>query len=254
MAEPMKQCPVCGEMIPAGSVVCPVCGEQIIANNEQTPPDLTQPQYQQPQYQQPYQQPQYQAQYGPQGVAPSPRKSNTPLIMAIAVVALAAIGAAAFFLLKDEEYAQKAEKTEEVVAEAPTDTGQAMEAEVPVTQTAPEPAPEPAQAQQPTMNVGRYEGVGSAPDFYVGGSDPRFQEFDYLQSLRLTPADLQGLGTNELRVLRNAIFAMHGYRFKSADLQQYFGQFDWYMPQYSDVTNQLNSTEKHNIELIKSYE
>ena len=34
----------------------------------------------------------------------------------------------------------------------------------------------------------------------------------------------------ELRLLRNTIYAQHGYDFKSADLQVYFTQFAWYMP------------------------
>ncbi|MEO8933565.1 MAG: YARHG domain-containing protein, partial [Xanthomarina sp.] len=35
---------------------------------------------------------------------------------------------------------------------------------------------------------------------------------------------------NELRILRNTIYAQHGYVFKSADLKKHFKQFAWYMP------------------------
>lgn len=35
---------------------------------------------------------------------------------------------------------------------------------------------------------------------------------------------------SELRILRNAIYAFHGYVFKSADLDRYFKKCDWYFP------------------------
>ncbi|MCK5169229.1 MAG: YARHG domain-containing protein [Bacteroidales bacterium] len=40
--------------------------------------------------------------------------------------------------------------------------------------------------------------------------------------------NLGKLTRDELRLLRNAFFARLGYKFKSEDLQNFFGQFDWY--------------------------
>lgn len=40
--------------------------------------------------------------------------------------------------------------------------------------------------------------------------------------------ELQKLSKSQLRMLRNAFYAREGYDFKSADLQEFFGQFDWY--------------------------
>ena len=34
----------------------------------------------------------------------------------------------------------------------------------------------------------------------------------------------------KLRLLRNTVYAQYGYAFKSKDLQDYFSQFDWYIP------------------------
>lgn len=65
---------------------------------------------------------------------------------------------------------------------------------------------------------------------------------------------LQNYNKETLRIMRNWIFARHGYKFKSKDLQDYFGQFSWYEPKYSDVTKYLNSTEKENIETLKEAE
>ena len=47
---------------------------------------------------------------------------------------------------------------------------------------------------------------------------------------------------------------MHGYIFKSADLRNYFKQFNWYVPRYKDVTRFLNKTEQYNIAFIRRYE
>ncbi len=71
---------------------------------------------------------------------------------------------------------------------------------------------------------------------------------------RLKESDLSGYSMDNLRILRNAIFARHGYKFKSADLQEYFAGFDWYRSRFADVTAQLSSVEKKNIELIKALE
>ncbi|MCL2651690.1 MAG: YARHG domain-containing protein [Candidatus Azobacteroides sp.] len=70
----------------------------------------------------------------------------------------------------------------------------------------------------------------------------------------LTENDLQGLSKQDLRILRNEIYARHGYIFKSQDLRDYFSAKDWYHPQYSDVSNLLNTTEKKNVTFIQRHE
>lgn len=70
----------------------------------------------------------------------------------------------------------------------------------------------------------------------------------------LSESDLEGLTANDLRIKRNEIFAKHGYKFKSEDLQKHFSQFDWYSPKHNDVTDMLTETDKKNIELIQKYE
>ena len=71
----------------------------------------------------------------------------------------------------------------------------------------------------------------------------------------LTENDVVSLSKKELRIMRNWIYARHGYSFRSQDLQNYFSQFEWYHPQYTDVPyNMLSDIEQRNIELIKRYE
>lgn len=75
-----------------------------------------------------------------------------------------------------------------------------------------------------------------------------------LRSVELSAKELSGYSAAELRILRNAIFASHGYIFKSDDLKEYFAQFDWYNPAYKDVTARLSPIEKKNIATIKAME
>lgn len=58
----------------------------------------------------------------------------------------------------------------------------------------------------------------------------------------------------ELRLMRNEILARHGYRFKSKDLQEWFGNQFWYKPGNNNDAIKLNVIEQVNIELIKSEE
>ncbi len=60
--------------------------------------------------------------------------------------------------------------------------------------------------------------------------------------------------TDLFRIWRNAIYARHGYIFKSKDLRNYFSDFSWYRPRYKDVSRKLSKIEQHNIRVLKSLE
>jgi hypothetical protein len=64
---------------------------------------------------------------------------------------------------------------------------------------------------------------------------------------------LKYFDAGQLRLMRNEIFARHGYAFKSADLKTYFSAQDWYKPQFNPVDDQLTDLERLNIRLIESY-
>lgn len=89
------------------------------------------------------------------------------------------------------------------------------------------------------------------------------REFRYLQDVGsypeaskrlLTEADVENLVKPELELMRNEIFARHGYCFQKKALRQQFENFDWYIPNTVDVKKDLTETEKKNIALIKKYE
>ncbi|AGC78412.1 YARHG domain-containing protein [Nonlabens dokdonensis] len=70
----------------------------------------------------------------------------------------------------------------------------------------------------------------------------------------LTKRDVENLSKSDLRIIRNAIFARHGYSFKTRVLRVYFDAQPWYVPMSTDVRQQLTDLEKHNIELLLKYE
>jgi hypothetical protein len=61
---------------------------------------------------------------------------------------------------------------------------------------------------------------------------------------------LSELSGEQLRKLRNMVFAKYGYKFKSRDLQAYFSQFQWYSPQSRNVDDLLTSADSQLIEYI----
>lgn len=79
-------------------------------------------------------------------------------------------------------------------------------------------------------------------------------EYEYLREREMTYADVEGKSAEELRLMRNYIFARRGYIFESEDLKEYFEQFSWYVPLYYDVTPRLSDIEKYNVNFIKEWE
>lgn len=70
-----------------------------------------------------------------------------------------------------------------------------------------------------------------------------------------TEKDLSHMCAYDLYLARNEIYARHGYIFDNPDLQEYFGDMEWYNPTTKDVSDSaLNEYEKANIELILSLE
>lgn len=70
----------------------------------------------------------------------------------------------------------------------------------------------------------------------------------------LAAYELRGLSQEELRLLRNTVYARHGRLFQSAVLQRYFQSRLWYVgrPSYSD--NDLTANDRANVKLIQSLE
>jgi hypothetical protein len=65
---------------------------------------------------------------------------------------------------------------------------------------------------------------------------------------------LRGLSLNELRLLRNEIYARHGRIFKTMWLQQYFSGQPWYDAKEDFKDEEISGSDKTNIETIVKYE
>jgi hypothetical protein len=65
---------------------------------------------------------------------------------------------------------------------------------------------------------------------------------------------LRGLSLNELRLLRNEIYARHGRQFQAQWLSQYFYSQPWYQPDDNFKDEQVTGTDKTNVETIVAYE
>jgi len=75
---------------------------------------------------------------------------------------------------------------------------------------------------------------------------------------RLTYADIAGKSKRELRIMRNEIYARHGYRFGQSDLQTHFEKKSWYKPITTDggdlYNNHFTQIERDNVKFIRQYE
>lgn len=74
------------------------------------------------------------------------------------------------------------------------------------------------------------------------------------RSRKLSASELRGYSKSDLRIMRNEIYARHGYIFNDSKLAVHFAVCDWYVPRYTNVDGMLNSYEKYNVQLIKGME
>lgn len=94
---------------------------------------------------------------------------------------------------------------------------------------------------QPPQNRKRY---GSVPGDFPEGS-----------TRYISYSDVAGLSKWQLSVMRNEIYARHGYIFtQNMSIKNHFERQSWYVPMYYNVDGFLSKTEKYNINFIKKYE
>lgn len=124
-----------------------------------------------------------------------------------------------------------------------------MEAVVPEAAEIRDQANAAAEAYQAALQAQQAAQQVQMPSGGVQSGNP----YAWLSVREVTYSDLAPLSKKELRILRNAIYAMHGHVFKSADLRNHFSQFAWYIP-VGDASSKLSKLEKSNIAIIQSYE
>jgi len=66
--------------------------------------------------------------------------------------------------------------------------------------------------------------------------------------------DLAPLSKSQLKVMRNEIYARHGFIFKNAAMKKHFNAQPWYKEKYKKVSQLITPIELSNSDLIKRYE
>lgn len=127
---------------------------------------------------------------------------------------------------------QPLERAEAETPAAPLPTAAAPQGELPQTaaaQTAPPQAAPPTQAAIP-------ETMGQAAPGQAVPGESAAADGDYIlpeSSTRYyTKEEISALDDQKLYLARNEIYAKLGRKFKSDELNQYFGKKSWYRPQY----------------------
>lgn len=92
-----------------------------------------------------------------------------------------------------------------------------------------------------------HESDAESSDYILENSDSQY----------LTRFDLEGLSANDCRLARNELYARHGRKFDSEDLQDYFDSCSWYhgvIEPEDFQESMLNDIETANRDLIVEYE
>lgn len=108
-------------------------------------------------------------------------------------------------------------------------------------------------------------GGGTAPQMpaVVVPATSSVGAFSWTASRQVTQQDLRGLSNWELDVMRNEIYARHGWIFNRSDLRKYFTAQSWYRPAgplnarsrvNQAVEKTLTSLERTNIQRIQNFQ
>ncbi|AZA78678.1 YARHG domain-containing protein [Chryseobacterium sp. G0186] len=70
---------------------------------------------------------------------------------------------------------------------------------------------------------------------------------------KLNEKDIKNLRKLDLEIIKNSVFARHGYSFKKETYRNFFEQTDWYIPVSGNVDNELSPMEKDNVALLNRF-
>lgn len=79
-------------------------------------------------------------------------------------------------------------------------------------------------------------------------------KYPFTTTRYLQTEEVKKMTINDLQIMRNEIYARHGYIFKVEKWKKYFTKIKGYTPQFEDVTLLLNDFELKNIALLQTFE
>lgn len=84
--------------------------------------------------------------------------------------------------------------------------------------------------------------------------DPTLGDHPEASTTYLDVPDVENLLPEEIEMIRNEIYARHGYSFTNIKIRRIFDDKDWYIPMAIDIRDQLTDIEAHNIDMLLNYE
>jgi serine/threonine-protein kinase len=106
----------------------------------------------------------------------------------------------------------------------------------------------------PAPTASNANNAGATPATIVVSEQMQRAEQKVVAGAALKGEDLSGLTPQQLRLLRNAVFARYGRVFQAGELQQYFQTRPWYRPRADFNERSLTAADRANADLIKAYE
>jgi len=183
---------------------------------------------------------------------PAPRQGVNPVVVYVLVALLALVvgGGVVALLLRPaarDETASSSNltpKPQDAATTASREPATKEQQSLPATGNLSTPTPLPVDTPRPQPSTvaaqPRQEGV---PGNYPEASTRNLNE-----------SELAAKSCFELKIMRNEIYARHGYIFKTDDMRAHFSRQNWYRPLAADVSGQLSGVERRNTQLIKQYE
>ena len=244
-------CENCGAKLEDDAKFCTECGTPVedIAVSEPAPQPVAQPQ--------PVQQ-------------TAPQKSPlVPILIAVLAVLVIAIGIGAFFILRSGSDETSDEASEEIGApEEFEDESSEFEnfdeeySDDEFTENHDDEPEDDAKHDEDQGTDDPEDSWESITDTEPVESGPVDEEnsntyiIDDSDKVILEKKNLMNMSDEELRLAINEIYARHGRKFKSSDLQEYFNSKPWYSPKYDPdefdrkQTSILSDVELKNLETL----
>ncbi|MDD7731289.1 MAG: YARHG domain-containing protein [Ezakiella sp.] len=112
-----------------------------------------------------------------------------------------------------------------------------------------------APEEQEIETEGTFSDKGSTEEIDYTNEDIEKDAFLFpSDSVLITEGELEKLDDKTVELIKNEIYARHGYIFTNRSLKKYFESFNWYEPSEEYSPNLLNPTEKANLKTIKKFQ
>ncbi len=118
----------------------------------------------------------------------------------------------------------------------------------------PSPSPSPSPSASPSPKPSPSPSPSPSPTPSVLTEAALRVEGKILAGALVSPAEVSGLTPQQLRLLRNTVYARYGRVFRDDDLRQHFVTRPWYSPRDGYSDRLLTTNDRANADLLKAFE